>query len=129
MPEIHASVDLDRPAAWAWERIGDFAALHTWHPAITAGHAGPEPGQRTVTTADGRVVVEQLVDEGPLTYTYAPVDPTMGLPGYRATISVTEAGPEACVVDWHGSYDADTDAARERAAQIAAFYRRGLENI
>ena len=129
MPEIHVSRRLDSPAADVWARIGDFYALHDWHPTIVNVHPGPERGIRAVTTADGREVDERLVEQGSSWYTYEPADPNVGAPGYRATLRVREEGPDACTVEWSGSFDGDGASAEAHVTRIGGFYRRGVDGL
>ena len=128
MPTVSVTRQVAMPADEAWARIGGFYDIHTWHPALASVESGPEPGQRSVTMANGHQLTERLVGEGPFWQTYEPVDDPL-MRGYRATIRVRPAGPAACVIEWTGEFTADDASATEFADAIRAFYHLGLESL
>lgn len=130
MASASATREYDVPAAEMWARIGDFYALHAWHPAIASVERGPESGERTVTMADGHVAVERLVEEGASWQTYEPADEDFGVRGFRATLRVHETGSDSCAVEWSSSFETDGEAAgAELVATIESFYDAGLQSL
>ena len=67
---VKRSKRFDVPADELWSRIGDFHALHTWHPGIAASDRLQGGSVRRLTTADGGTTVETLLEQGTRSYTY-----------------------------------------------------------
>ena len=129
MARASATRSVEAPAAEVWARIGGFHRLHEWHPAIADVQPGPEPALRNVTMANGHELTERLVDEGPLSYTYAMERDNPGMRNYRSTIGVREDGPSACVVDWTGEFEVVEGSEADLVAATSGFYQMGLDNI
>ena len=66
---VHMEVDVNKPAAEAWARVGKFCDLGEWLRApcvITSGTDGQLGAVRTIA---GRII-EVMVGKGPTSYTY-----------------------------------------------------------
>ena len=84
-----------------WQKIGDFCAIQTWHPAVSKCEQSEEGGAtyRTLTTTDGGTIKEKLVEQTDTSYTYDIIYFPLPVANYRSTISVSAEG-NGTRVDW-----------------------------
>jgi uncharacterized protein YndB with AHSA1/START domain len=141
--KVTESVKIDAPPAVVWNRIKDFAALHTWHPAIesSATTDGNNVGSvRTLKLKGGGTIVEILegYSDAERKYRYRMTDPgPVPVSNYTSTITVTEGENGGSVVEWRGAFyrgypNNDPPPERNDEAAIAAvtgIYRAGLDNL
>ncbi|WP_243040066.1 SRPBCC family protein [Dyella sedimenti] len=101
MPEVRVTQELSSPAEVVWALIGDFGALHRWHPAVRGLDLSWEGRIRTLHFADGTRAVERLEtrNDAARRYVYAWVDGPLPMRGCRATLQVT-AHHRGCTVTW-----------------------------
>jgi uncharacterized protein YndB with AHSA1/START domain len=86
MSKVSAQVRLPESAAEVWDRIGDFDAVPSWHPAIDGSRLEEEGWRRVAVAADGESV-ERLMsrdDVAPAVLIRARrrTDAGIGLPRY-----------------------------------------------
>ncbi len=86
---------------------------------------------RTLTTAQGGVVVEHLDsrDDAARTYTYTIITAgPLPVANYHSTLSVQPAGAGSSVV-WTGKYDAKGASDDEAKKVIDGIYKTGADNL
>lgn len=128
--------------AVVWQHIGDFSALHGWHPVVesSATTRGNEPGSiRTLQLKGGGTIVEELTrysaEDRRLSYKMKDPGP-LPVTNYSSTLSVSEAGAGS-TIEWRGAFyrgDPNGDPAPDRndeaaIAAITGVYKAGLENL
>ena len=94
---------IDVPAARVWELVSDFGNV-SWFPGGDAEIKGSGPGMvRLIKVPNADPVREELVslDAGKRSLTYIiPSGNPLPVTNYRATMNVTEAGSDACELEW-----------------------------
>ncbi|MEZ2126920.1 MULTISPECIES: SRPBCC family protein [unclassified Sinorhizobium] len=113
-----------------WQKIGDFCAIQTWHPAVSKCEQNEEGGAtyRTLTLGAGGTIKEKLVEQTDTSYTYDIVDSPLPVQNYRATIRVSAEG-DGTKVDWRSSFDAKGKSDDEAKGVISSIYKAGLDKI
>lgn len=126
-----------------WKRVGDFSALHGWHPVVESSEttAGNEPGSiRTLHLKGGGAIVEELTkystEERRLSYKMKDPGP-LPVTNYSSTLSVSAGSGGTSTVEWRGAFyrgDPNGDPAPDKndeaaIAAITGVYKTGLENL
>jgi len=112
-----------------WLMIGQFGDTGRWsgRPPEACVHAGEGIGSlRTLTIADGRVIVDRLIAEGPLSYTYEIVSSPLPVASYRATMAVAPLGPDSCEFTWSGEVEPAGIPNEQAVALFEGVYRQGI---
>ena len=124
---IQRWVSLPHPPDGIWAEIGGFGAMADWHPGIVSAEVVDIEGEthRHLTLSIGGLLLERLVDTGPLYYTYEIVDSPLPLADHRATLScVAEEG--GCHVFWSAVFEPTDPSADEI---VSGFYEEGLRAL
>ena len=127
---LDKSVEIARPAADVWARIGPFCSIKDWHPAI--GECTEVSGLRTLVTKDGKgTFVERQTarDDKATTYTYAIEKSPLPITKYVSTLKVTPKGKDKSTVEWLATYTPDAGKDADAATAIGGIYQAGLDNI
>lgn len=124
---IHVPVSADK----VWQLVGGFASLPDWLPFIASSEASEGGRVRTLTTADGAVIVEKLqtFDEANRTYSYSIVKGPFPVTNYLATLQVSTAGKNEAEVTWSGSFTPDGISDAEAEAVFLGVYQGGLDAL
>ncbi|ATU94077.1 SRPBCC family protein [Phyllobacterium zundukense] len=128
--EVASSATVAGKPDAVWQKIGDFCAIQTWHPAVSKCAQSDEGGAtyRTLTTTDGGTIKEKLVEQTGTSYTYDIINSPLPVENYRATISVSADG-DGTRVDWKSSFDAKGKSDSEAKDVISGIYKAGLDKI
>ena len=130
--EILREVEVAAPPKDVWALIGPFDNLPQWLPPVAASEPEEAHGQRyrKLTTEDGGLVLEQLLeyDDAGMSYAYSIVDGVLPVENYRSSITATAAGSGTRVV-WRGRFDPKGATEHEAAAVIGGLYEAGLARI
>ncbi len=140
--KVTESISIDAPAKAVWDRIKDFSALQTWHPAVESSETtdGNTPGSvRTLHLKGGGTIVEVLkkYDAEGMHYAYKMKDPgPVPVSNYSSTLSVADKG-SGSEVKWKGAFyrgDPNNNPAPERNDEAAikavtGIYQAGLQNL
>jgi len=124
---IQRWVSLPHPPEKIWAEIGGFGAMADWHPGIAGAKVVDIEGEthRHLTLGNGALLLERLVETGPLHYTYEIADGPLPLANHRATLScVTEEG--GCHVFWSAMFEPTDPSADEI---VSGFYAEGLRAL
>ncbi|CAM5295307.1 SRPBCC family protein OS=Streptomyces fumanus OX=67302 GN=GCM10018772_01090 PE=4 SV=1 [Streptomyces fumanus] len=110
----------------------DFAAIASWHPAITDSGPGPGPATRQLRTSDGHSITEHLLvnDSEARIQEYVLVSHPFPVTDYRARIEVRPTGTQRCEVHWSASFRPTAgDGGAERAMFENEIFRPGLDAL
>ena len=122
------SLPVGRDAVWA--EIGGFGRIHAWHPLIERAELTEIEGEtyRHLTTVDGDLFLERLIESGPHHLTYEMVDGPLPVADHRATLSVV-AEPGGCHVYWSAFFMPTGPDSHMAAEIVGTFYEIGLRAI
>jgi hypothetical protein len=128
--EVHKTATVKGTPEDVWAKIGAFCAIQEWHPVIASCEESEEGGDkyRALTTGDGAVVKEKLIEMTASGYTYEIVESPLPVANYRATLSVAASG-DGTVVDWVANFDAKGASDADAEGVIAGIFQGGLDNI
>lgn len=127
MPDIHVAQGLSSPADVVWALIGDFGALHRWHPQVHQLDLSWEGRIRTLHFVDGSRAVERLETRNdPMRrYAYAWVAGTLPMRECRATLQV-DARDDGCVAVWSCWFEPEALHEQEVRMALRHLYADGL---
>jgi hypothetical protein len=122
------SLPISRDAAW--DAIGGFGRIADWHPLIDRAELTEIEGERYrhLTTTQGDMFLERLIEAGPHHLTYEMVDGPLPVTGHRATLSCV-AEPGGCHVFWSAYFVPAGADAHLVDEIVGAFYEIGLRAI
>lgn len=134
---ISKTIAIDAPAAEVWDKVKDFNALNTWHPAVAKteilkGDNNKVGATRLLTLNDGGTIEEDLLawDETTMTYSYNIIQSVLPVSDYEATLTVELITDTSTKIIWSASFNAgkgaDDDTARNT---ISGIFDAGLENL
>lgn len=121
MATLRRSVEVAAPAADVWTLVGDFSAIHRWHPQVSAptlrGASPHTPGAERVF---GPGTEEELVerDESARRLVYTMPDPPFPITNHRAVLEVVPRDDRHCTVVWTAMFDCSPETARELESVI-----------
>jgi uncharacterized protein YndB with AHSA1/START domain len=141
--KVAETITIAAPPDAVWNRVKDFAAMQSWHPAVqsTQATAGCEVGSvRTLNLKGGGKIVEELTRYSPEEhrYAYKMTDPgPIPVTNYSSTLSVNPGDGGTSVVEWKGAFyrgDPNNNPAPERndeaaIAAVTGVYKAGLDNL
>jgi NurA-like 5'-3' nuclease len=127
MPEIQVAQRLSSPADVVWALIGDFGALHRWHPAVSRLDLSWEGRIRTLHYVDGSRAVERLEARNDLMrrYMYAWVDGALPMLECHATLQV-DAMEQGCTVVWSNTFETPAAGELKVREALQRLYAEGL---
>lgn len=137
---VEEQLDVQAPADVVWKSVGRFGDL-SWHPAvakveITQGKEGRKGAVRKVTTRDGAVIVEELLERSARTRTvrYRIIESPLPVADYVSTLKVSGDGDRASV-SWSSTFRRKDEEAKQGADDAAArkivagIYQSGLQSL
>lgn len=141
--KVTESITIDAPPQKVWDKIKDYNAMPSWHPAVesSAVTKGNEVGSvRTLKLKGGGELTEPLesYNDGERKYSYRIKDPNpLPVTNYSSTIQVKDAGGGKSTVEWRGAFyrgypnnDPPPDKNDEAAVKaITGVYQSGLANL
>ena len=133
MPTATVTHIFPLPAADLWAIIGDFGDTGKWSdrpPGACVADGNGVGALRTLTVADGRVIIDRLEAQGEFFYSYAiAMQPgTIPLPvkSYRATMSVAPLDAQSCTFTWSGQFEPQGISDTAAVAFFEGVYRSGI---
>src|ERR1041384_5703372 len=129
MASTSTYIDVPHTAEHVWQLIGGFGPLPHWLPLIP--RSAPREGGRvrTLTNAEGEVIVERLIafDEEARSYTYAILKAPFPVTGYLSTLTVRDLpGAGTARVEWSGTFTPAGATEEEAVALFHGIYAEGL---
>jgi hypothetical protein len=113
-----------------WAKVGDFCGIVNWGLGLKCA-LSEDAKTRTLTTADGGVVVEHLDsrDDAARTFTYTIISAgPLPVANYHSTISVKPAGAGSSIV-WTGKFDAKGASDADAKKVMEGLYKAGADNL
>lgn len=132
MVQVVARQSFPVPAGVLWDMIGAFGDTGRWtgRPPEACRHEGSGIGSlRTLTLADGREIVDRLVAEGAMSYSYEIVSSPLPVAAYRATMAVAPAGEGECLFTWSGDITPAGISDEAAASLFEGVYAQGIGMI
>ncbi|MFJ8825104.1 SRPBCC family protein [Streptomyces sp. NPDC102467] len=128
MTAASVTLDVPRDADHVWQLIGGFGSLPDWLPYITESLPSEGGRVRTLTNAEGGVIVERLeaFDEADRAYSYSIERAPFPVRQYRSTLRVVDRGADGSRVEWSGTFTPDGVTDAEASALFETIYRDGL---
>jgi mxaD protein len=111
-----------------WRRIGDFRRMD-WHPAVRRVETSDDGTTRKLTTSDGPVLAESLIDSGSRHYTYRLEDGALPVADAVSTLRVRAQNRGACVVEWEARFTTTGVADDEAHSFISRIFQTGLNAL
>jgi mxaD protein len=128
MGKISKSAGYRVPCDEMWRRIGDFRQME-WHPAVRRVETSEDGTSRKLTTSDGAVLAESLIDSGSRHYTYRLEDGSVPVIDAVSTLRVRAQNRGACVVEWESHFTATGRADEEAHSFISRIFQAGLNAL
>ena len=134
MPEATQEAAFAATPDKVWAVVRDFGRLDEWLPPVVGCETDRDGigALRTLTLADGAVVVERLEahDDAARTLTYSMADAgSMPLVDYVSTIAVRANPDGTATMRWSGSFGVSGADEAEVVASIEGLYRSGLDSV
>lgn len=129
MPTATVTHIFPLPAADFWAVIGDFGDTGRWSgrpPEACVADGTGVGALRTLTVADGRVIVDRLEAQGEYYYSYSIVTSPLPVASYRATMSVAPLTGDSCTFTWSGAFEPRGIGDAEATAFFESVYRSGI---
>lgn len=127
MAEVHMSKEISKPPSELWEHIGDFVGLDRWMPGVPPMESENEGKVRRLGSGEN-AVIEELVAQDDLSYTYRIVQGPLPVKDYVATLSVTPSG-DGCLVEWKSTFEPNGVAEEQAVAIVQGIYSAGLAGL
>lgn len=108
MPVVTAEHVFDLPVDDLWALIGDFGDTGKWSGRPPEGCVQEGEGigaLRTLTLADGRVIVDRLEAQTANSYSYSIVTSPLPYKSYRATMAVASIDARSTRFTWTGEFE------------------------
>ena len=134
MPTVTKEASFKASADEVWAVVREFGRLDEWLPPVETCVADREGigALRTLTLADGAVIVERLDahDDGARTLTYSMTDAgPMPLVDYVSTIAISENADGTATMNWSGSFGVSGADEAEVVGSIEGLYHSGLDSV
>ena len=130
--EVERSVGVAASPEEAWQALTDFCSIAVWHPGIASCEQSEQGGAtlRTLTTGDGGVVLEKLIehDDQAMSFTYTILESPLPVADYVSTMKVSPAS-EGASINWRGEFAAKGASDEEAVAVMAGIYEAGLDSL
>lgn len=126
---VTAEQAFDLPVDELWALIGDFGDTGKWsgRPPDACVQDGQGIGAlRTLTLADGRVIVDRLDAQTPYSYSYSIVRSPLPYASYRATMAVEAIDPSSSRLIWTGEFEPHGIGDEEAIAFTRGVYAMGI---
>lgn len=108
--------EINRPAAQVWKRVGGYCTIAEWLK-VTCSYQSGSGDLGSVRIINGNIL-EAMVANSPLSYTYWQTQGTMAPAGYHGTVAIVPDGAHSSTVTYTLVYNQAAFAtAAERTAQ------------
>jgi len=121
MARVRVREEIAAPAGAVWAAVGDLERAGDWPAVETCKLEGSGVGcVRTLHLVDGAVIHERVEAHDDEARSYRAEVFTLGhmpVKDYRYTVSISEAGPDRCVIDWLATFE-PAGVSEERACHM-----------
>lgn len=127
--EVTSSIEVEGTQAEVWAKVGGWCAIADWHPVVAKCDESEAEGRktRTLTTGDGAVIKETMLEGGDTSYGYRIDESPLPVENYTASFAADAAGDKVRVV-WSANFDPKGDEA-EAVKVMQGVFDGGLEAI
>ena len=139
MVKIYVSSVIDAPVEKVWDRIRNFNALPSWHPAIADStieddlHPDRVGCVRHFHTKDGGLIRERLLmlSDRDHCCTYSILESPMGVTNYIATLKLARVTDgRRTFAEWQAEFDCAVARERELTELIGgSVFQGGFDNL
>ncbi len=115
-----------------WERVGRFASLGDWSPAVERYECnGETPGSVRILHVQGGTVTEKLIEMNSREqfYSYTIEDSPLPVRHYEAKIKLHNNGDGTCTMHWSSTFEPAGVTEPDAIQIIEEIYRSGLEAL
>jgi hypothetical protein len=128
--EIESKVEVNGDAAAIWSKVGGWCALADFHPAVAKCEESEADGKkrRTLTTKDGAVIKETMLDSGATSYSYRIDESPLPVADYTASFALTK-GKDGATIVWSAKFQPKGASEAEAEKVIQGIFDGGLEAI
>ncbi|MEM8499734.1 MAG: SRPBCC family protein [Pseudomonadota bacterium] len=130
MLSVEATHTFDLPIDEVWSYLGDFGNTSKWSgsPKEACVQEGDGIGAlRTLTFADGTIIVDRLEEQTDYSYTYSVVSGPLPIESYRATMSVSSLDDSRTEFTWQGKFKAKGITDEQCIEFFRGVYAQGIE--
>ena len=132
MSEVHVSEPVAASAARVWEVLGDFGGVLKWGGTMLLSCTVEGSGVgavRRIGLPGGAEITERCEAYDPagrsLSYSIVGKSP-IPIRSYFSTVKVIEQGPNACRIDWQGTFEPDGVPEEQAQAMVRGIYTGGI---
>ena len=135
MTDVKVSETVAAPAAKVWELLGDFGGVSKWGgPMLQSCKIEGEGvgAVRRIGLPGGMEITERLeaFDAAKRSLSYSIIGKSpIPIKNYVSVCSVVETGPNACRVDWNGSFEPDGVAEEQAQGMVRGIYVGGIAGV
>src|SRR5438094_5626201 len=132
MSEVHVSEPVAASAARVWEVLGDFGGVLKWGGTMLLSCTVEGSGVgavRRLGLPGGMEIVErcEAYDAAGRSLSYAIVGKSpIPIRNYSSSVKVVEEGPNACRVEWRGTFEPDGVPEAEAQGMVRGIYTGGI---
>jgi hypothetical protein len=122
--DVERKAELKGDAKVIWAKIGGWCALADFHPAVAKCEEGSAGGKKTrvLTTKDGAVIKETMLDSGATSYSYRIDESPLPVADYTASFSLTGG-----TLTWSAKFQPKGASEAEAKKVIQGIFDGGLE--
>jgi hypothetical protein len=125
------SIELPVSAGEVWTVIGDFNGLPRWNAGVERSELSNDGKRRTLTLKAGGTVVEDLVlrDDVGRSMSYSIVEGPIPVTRHKATLSVSDRGPNQSTVLWRCEFEPKNVPAEVVTGIFSGIFEGGLKQL
>jgi hypothetical protein len=112
---IHREITVDQPAQVVWARVGDYCAIAEWLQVACSYTSGK--GEVGTVRLLNNAIVEVMVVQAPLSYTYHQTVGNMAAYGYHGTLAVEATGTRQAKLTYTLVYDQESMVLERRESE------------
>ena len=132
MSEVHVSEPVAASAARVWELLGDFGGVLKWGGTMLRSCTVEGTGVgavRHIGLPGGMEIVErcEAYDAAGRSLSYAIIGKSpIPIRNYFSTVKVVDEGPNACRVEWRGTFEPDGVPEEQAQGMVRGIYTGGI---
>jgi uncharacterized protein YndB with AHSA1/START domain len=128
---VTKTLELPASAGEVWAVVGDFNGLPRWNAGVERSDLSEGGRRRTLTLKTGVKVVEDLVhhDDGGRSLSYSIVEGPVPVSRHKATLSVSDRGPNQSTVHWRCEFDPKEVPVEVVTGIFSGVFDRGLKQL
>jgi hypothetical protein len=135
MTDVKVSESIAAPAAKVWALLGDFGGVAKWGGSMlqSCNVEGEGVGAvRRIGLAGGMEIAErcEAYDAAKRSFSYSIIGKSpIPIKNYVSVCSVVETGPNACRIDWNGTFEPDGVPEEQAKGMVSGIYTGGIAAV